>query len=125
MKPLVPSGSIVQFSSGPAPVLGDIVLIRHPNDSLVAHRVIEIGSGLLLTKGDSCAVADGAVARDRVVGCALRLERSGSKLSLPLRNAWMRRIGLALNFLYPKVVARYRALVPRNPAVASEGGGSL
>lgn len=120
MKPLVPSGSIVQFSSAPNPDVGDIVLIRHLNDTLVAHRVIGLGSDFVLTKGDSCATADGPVARDQVVGCAVRLE--GRPISLPLRSVWMRRLGLALNFFYPKVVARYRALVPRPKAVDSERG---
>jgi hypothetical protein len=108
MQPLVPSGSRVQFSSRERPVVGDVVLVRHPDNSLVAHRLIRIAGDFLVTKGDACVAADGPVPRDRVVGCGVRLERSAGRRPLPLRSPWMRRLGLALSYLYPPIVARCR-----------------
>jgi hypothetical protein len=121
MQPLVPSGSMVQFARA-NPVMGDIVLVRHPDDSLVAHRVIRITDGFLVTKGDACVAADGPVPRERVVGCGVRLEWSAGRWPLPLRSAWMRGLGLALSYLYPRIVARLRRWPA--PFLAKRGGSS-
>lgn len=122
MKPLFPSGVVVQFSSTPSPTVGDVVLIRHPNDALVAHRIIAADSHRIRTKGDSCSTEDAPVARESIVGCAVRIQ--GRMFSLPLTSPWMRTVGLRLNRLYPMLVARLRALVPRKAGI-EHGGGAV
>ena len=110
MKPLVPSGSVLRFSPSGAPSVGDVVLARLPNDSLVAHRVVALEADRIWTKGDACRTADGPLPRASVIARAVRLE---GRISLPLANFWMRALGLIVNRLYPGVVAGYRAVVPR------------
>jgi hypothetical protein len=110
MKPLVPSGSVLRFSTRGEPSIGDIVLARLPNDALVAHRVVALDSDRIWTKGDACRTADGPLSRESVIARAVRLE---GRISLPLSNVWMRAFGLVVNGLYPRMVAGYRALVPR------------
>jgi hypothetical protein len=110
MKPLVPSGSVLRFSGSGEPSIGDVVLARHPNDVLVAHRVIAIDSDRIWTKGDACRTGDGPLPRRSVIARAVRLE---GWISLPLSNVWMRTFGLAVNRLYPRLVGWFRALVPR------------
>ena len=122
MQPLVPSGSRVLFSSRALPEVGDVVLVRHPDDSLVAHRLVRIAGDFLVTKGDACVAADGPVSKERVVGCGVRLERSAGRWSLPLRSPWMRRLGLALSYLYPRIVARGRRW--SRGLLARQGGSS-
>ena len=110
MKPLVRSGSILRFSPGGAPSVGDVVLVRLPNDSLVAHRVVGLDADRIWTKGDACRTADGPIPRGSVIARAVRLE---GRISLPLSNSWMRALGLVLNRIYPRLVAGYRLVVPR------------
>jgi len=110
MKPLVPSGSVVRFSRSGEPSVGDIVLARLPNDTLVAHRVIAHDSDRIWTKGDACQTADGPLSRESVIARAVRLE---GRISLPLSNFWMRALGLLVNRFYPLLAAGYRARVPR------------
>jgi hypothetical protein len=116
MKPLVPSGSVLRFSSNGEPLRGDIVLARLENDALVAHRVVALDGDRIWTKGDACVTADGPLPRERVIARAVRREGT---LPLPLSNVWMRSFGLALNHVYPRLVAAYRVLVPRRVRVES------
>jgi hypothetical protein len=113
MKPLVPSGSKVRFSPAGDLALGDIVLARIPGDLLVAHRVIALDSDRVWTKGDACRTADGPVARRSILARAVRVE---GRIPVPLSTRWMRLLGLALNRFYPRLVASYRALFPRQAA---------
>jgi hypothetical protein len=116
MKPLVPSGSVLRFSGCGEPSIGDIVLARLSNDTLVAHRVVALGPGWVCTKGDACATADVPLARENVLAKAVRLE---GKISLPMSNSWMRALGLLLNHIYPPLVAGYRKMVPRRAGAES------
>jgi hypothetical protein len=114
MKPLVPSGSVLRFAKG-EPSIGDVVLARLENDALVAHRVIARDRDRIWTKGDACRTADGPLPRESVIARAVRRE---GKVPLPLSNVWMRYFGLAVNRLYPRLVALHtmvRALVPPTP----------
>ena len=110
MKPLVRSGSVLRFSPSGALSVGDVVLARLPNDSLVAHRIVALEDDRIWTKGDACRTADDPLPRERVIARAVRLE---GRVSLPLANFWMRVLGLIVNRLYPRVVLVYRAVVPR------------
>ena len=110
MKPLVRSGSILRFSRRGEPSVGDVVLARLADETLVAHRVVALDEDCVWTKGDACRTADGPLSRQSVLGRAVRLEGA---LSLPLSSAWMRALGLAVNRYYPRLVAAYRKLVSR------------
>jgi Peptidase S24-like len=112
MKPLIRSGSVLHFSASGSPRAGDVVLTRHANGSLVAHRVIEIDGDWIRTKGDACRTADGRVQRSAVVACAVGWE-GPVPFCLPLRGRFMRTAGLVLNRLYPLLVAAFRAAIPR------------
>jgi Peptidase S24-like len=110
MKPLIRSGTVLRFSPATSPARGDIVLTRHENDSLVAHRVIAMDADWIRTKGDACRTADGVVDRDAVVACAVGRE---GVIYLPLRGMWVRSVGLLLNRLYPLLATAYRGVIPR------------
>lgn len=122
MKPLVPSGSVLHFrgfSANGEPrdiVLGDVVLARLENDSLLAHRVVALDSDRIWTKGDACRTADGPLSRESVIARAVRLE---GRISIPLSNVWMRALGLVVNRLYPRLAEGFRVLVPRTVRVES------
>lgn len=111
MKPCVRSGSVLRFSAASSPIVGDVVLTRLSNDALVAHRVIQIEGDWIRTKGDACRTPDAPIRSSQVLGSAVRLE--GRAVSLPMRNRFVRRLGLALNRFYPMLVLAYRSLVPR------------
>lgn len=112
MKPCVRPGSVLRFSAASSPTVGDVVLTRLSNDALVAHRVIAVEGSWIRTKGDACRAPDAPVPSSRVLGSAVRLE--GRAVSIPLRNRFVRRLGLVLNRFYPMVVLWYRSLVPRD-----------
>lgn len=109
MKPLIPSGSLVRFSSREEPRLGDVVLVHHPR-KLVAHRVVALDDFRIWTKGDSCKAADAPVARRQVIGRAVAID---APHRLPIGNVWMRRLGLVVNRVYPTLVRAYRFFIPR------------
>lgn len=92
------------------PAIGDVALVRYPNDQLVAHRVVALDASEVRTKGDSCKAPDGPVPRDQILGCAISL---ASPIEIPLDNFWMRRAGLFMNWLYPSLVRCYRRILPR------------
>ena len=110
-------GTLVRFSARTTPVVGDIVLLRYPNDKLVAHRVVGLDASWVQTKGDSCALPDGPVPSSHVIGCAVSLQ---ALISVPLRNFWMRRTGLLMSRLYPSLVRRYRSILPRKDETFAE-----
>jgi hypothetical protein len=110
MKPFVPSGARVRFSPAGEVARGDVVLARHPGHVLVAHRVIAIDGDRIWTKGDACRTADAPVSRESILAKAVRVE---GRIALPLSHSWTRLLGLAVNRLYPGLVAVYRTLFPR------------
>ena len=117
MKPLLQPGTLVRFSARATPVVGDIVLLRYPNDKLVAHRVVALDASWVQTKGDSCALPDGPVPSSHVLGCAVSLQ---ALISVPLRNFWMRRTGLLMSRLYPSLVRCFRSILPRKDETFAE-----
>jgi hypothetical protein len=117
MKPLMRSGSVLQFSARATPRVGDVVLLSFPGGEpttakLVAHRVLALDADDVWTKGDSSGTPDPPVPWSRVLGCATTLETRGG-CALPLGNAPMRALGLLMSSLYPRVVRAYRTLWPR------------
>lgn len=118
MKPLLRTGSVLIFSGTPMPRVGDVVLLSFANgahDRLVAHRVVSMNEEHVWTQGDSSTACDPPVPRARVLGTAVSIEIG--RLSLPLRNAPMRAIGLVASLVYPRLARAYRCLVPRKDAL--------
>lgn len=109
MKPFVASDSIVRFAPSVGPAVGDIVLARCPDDSLVAHRVIAIDDRNVWTKGDACRTADAPLSRDQILGAAVEVRR----LPFSPRSALLRWAGLVVNRCYPGLVVLYRGFRPR------------
>ena len=108
MKPLVPSGSLVRFAPLrpiDTPAIGDVVLARMADDSLLAHRVVAIDAERIWTKGDACRTADGPLPRSSILARAVRRE---GVIPVPLSNAVMRMLGRVVNRFYPLVVAAVR-----------------
>jgi len=115
MKPLLPTGALLCFSATSRPRVGDIVLVRVANgddDKLLAHRVLAVDEVHVRTKGDSSTTCDPPLPHTRVLGSAVALEVRG-RFTIPLGNAPMRSIGLALGTIYPRLARVYRRLVPR------------
>ena len=113
MRPWLRSGTLVRFTATEAPVVGDIGLTRHANDTLVAHRIVALGPDWVQTKGDACLARDGRVPRSSLIGCAVALDSRALGLALPLGNALVRTLGRATNRAYPRLVRTLRALHPR------------
>lgn len=109
MKPIVASSSIVRFASSERLSVGDIVLARCADDSLVAHRVVAIDDRNIWTKGDACRTADAPFSREQILGSAVELRG----LPVSLRSRFMRWAGLVVNRCYPGLVVLYRRLWPR------------
>jgi hypothetical protein len=80
--------------------------------------VIALEADRIWTKGDACRTADCPLPRESVIARAVRLE---GRIPVPLSNFWMRALGLVLNRLYPRLVAEYRAVVPRQAGKESAG----
>jgi len=120
MKPLLGSGSVLRFSARVTPRVGDIVLMSFPSGhdgssrKLIAHRVIALDDERVWTKGDSSRAQDPPVPRARVLATATALETHAT--AVPLRNAAMRALGLALSSVYPHLVRAYRSVWPRKDA---------
>lgn len=112
MKPLLSSGSVVRFAPPGGFRRGDVVLARHRNGALVAHRVVALDETTVWTKGDACRSLDAAVPRERVVGRAVALEERFF-FPLPIGSAAMRILGLALNRLLPPLAQGLRILLRR------------
>jgi hypothetical protein len=115
MKPLLRTGSLVDFATGSTPKVGDIALLRFANggdDKLVAHRVKALTPDGVWTQGDASTTRDPRVPHARVLATATAIHiRDG--IALPLRNPPMRMLGLLLSAVYPSLVRAYRAVVPR------------
>ncbi len=110
MKPLIRSGSVLRFARTNDPLPGDVVLARHGNGALVAHRVVATDDRWIWTKGDACRTSDAPVSRESVVARAVAWE---GPVRLPLGGRSTRLAGLLLNRVYPLLVTAYRGLIPR------------
>ena len=118
MKPLIQPGSVIRVrpytgavGPGQGVARGDVVLMRlesQDHHCLVAHRVIALRDGEVQTKGDACDRADGAQPLSAVIG---RVEAVEEPFFLPIGTLILRRIGLWLNAVYPKLVQAKQALV--------------
>jgi Peptidase S24-like len=110
MKPLIRSGAVIRFTPTKDPRRGDVVLTRHDNGALVAHRVVAMDERRIWTKGDACRTTDAPVSRDSIVARAVAWEGA---VRLPLCGRPMRVAGLLLSRIYPLLVTAYRGIIPR------------
>lgn len=62
---LLPGDFVVGVRGKPA--AGDVVVFESPNGRLVVHRVVRVGDGWVLTKGDNCEIPDDPVPPERVL----------------------------------------------------------
>ena len=83
MTPFIRDGDIVTVSpmkDGP-PRPGDVVAFaRAGSQKLIVHRVVRRQEAGWLIKGDSCAVAEGPIPREQVLGRVTRVERGGRRV---------------------------------------------
>lgn len=118
MKPLLRSGALLRFSARVEPTVGDIVLLTLRGGTrakLVAHRVLALDDEQVWTKGDSSRVEDPPQPRWRILAAATAIETEA--MTIPLRNAPMRALGLLSSALYPHLVSAYRTVWPRKDVV--------
>lgn len=79
---LWPQTSLVVESSQCSEIkVGDIVLFIKDNDSLIAHRVMQLSNDQMLTQGDSCILDDGWIKKNDVIGKVVRAEALFIKIS--------------------------------------------
>ena len=62
--------------------VGDVILYASLSDTAVIHRIVKIDSGIIVTRGDSCAIEDAPVPIDRVLGKVVNVDRDGIAISV-------------------------------------------
>jgi len=80
MYPFIRDGDVVTVAplAGPDPRPGDVAAFVQPGMSGVqVHRIVKVEAGRYFLKGDNALDADGALARDMILGLVVRLERGG------------------------------------------------
>ncbi len=80
MEPFIMDRDIVTVAplAASRPKPGDIAAFVHPvSGGVRVHRVVKVESGRYFLKGDNALDADGALARDMILGLVVRLERQG------------------------------------------------
>jgi hypothetical protein len=80
MHPFIRDGDVVTVVplAGPGPRPGDVAAFVHPAAGGVrVHRIVKVEAGRYYLKGDNALDADGALARDMLLGLVVRLERGG------------------------------------------------
>lgn len=104
MKPSIPTGSLVRIepiAPKEIPPIGTVVLLELTDGRLLAHRLIAIRDTKLITKGDACATEDAPHPMSALRGLVVAVEEPNPR---PLASALARRWGLALGWIYPRLV---------------------
>ncbi len=113
MLPAVWPGDVitVQRRSWPDLRPGQIVLFRR-DDRLVAHRVLSMSDGRLITKGDSLVAVDPPVEESEIIGQVVWISRGGR--TVPTEQRPWQRIGSSIlsrsDFLMRVVLSIHRRL---------------
>ena len=103
MKPLLRPGATVEIEPPSRdPRVGDIVVYRSPQGSLVVHRVWARRGDFIVTKGDAFTLLDAPVPRARVLGVVTRV---GGLVPLSVDGPLSRRLGWLVSFAYPRLAA--------------------
>lgn len=62
--------------------IGDVILYASLSDTAVIHRIVKIDGGIIVTRGDACAMEDAPVPIDRVLGKVVNVDRDGITVSV-------------------------------------------
>jgi hypothetical protein len=77
MLPVIAPGSWLAVDFGAAPRVGDVTLVPE-GGRLVAHRVVRVSEGMLVTKGDAEGYADAPVSAADAIGVVRTIRRRGT-----------------------------------------------
>ena len=77
MFPLIPDDTLLLVDSTAPWGPGDVVLLEFPGGKQVAHRVVAIRDGMVVTRGDNLAWEDPPVPCDKVIGPVTAMYRKG------------------------------------------------
>lgn len=121
MHPFIRDGDVVTVAplAGRDPRPGDVAAFVQPGTIGVrVHRIVKVEDGRYFLKGDNAPNADGALARDMILGLVVRLERGGRARPVgpPLRAAVIAR--LSRTFWFTRISRRARRLFSRRPGRA-------
>jgi len=116
MYPFIRDGDVVTVAplAGQDPKPGDVAAFVQPGTSGVrVHRIVEVEAGRYFLKGDNAPDADGALARDAILGLVVRLERGGRARPVgpTIRTAAIAR--LSRTFWFTRLSRRARRLFAR------------
>jgi signal peptidase I len=105
MYPTIRNGDVIEVHRNHLNSLknGDIILSRHNDGLLRAHRIIKVqrvnSITQITTRGDSQIKPDGAVTLKQIIGQVVAVERSGKRIRLDSKSAEMQ--GRIWNILSP------------------------
>ncbi|MBE3126270.1 MAG: S24/S26 family peptidase [Acidobacteria bacterium] len=121
MHPFIRDGDVVTVVplAGPDPRPGDVAAFVQPGTSGVrVHRIVKVAAGRYFLKGDNALDADGALARDMILGLVVRLERGGRvrPVGPTFRAAAIAR--LSRTFWFTRISRCARRLFSRRPGRA-------
>jgi RimJ/RimL family protein N-acetyltransferase len=108
MAPLLRDGDRLRVEplSGRTPAPGEVVVARR-GERLVAHRLVEVIGGEVVTRGDACRESDPPLPAGELLGRVVAVERRGRAIALPEAPA---ESGAGPGLLgESEVVARHRA----------------
>ncbi len=116
MYPFIRDGDVVTVAplAGADPKPGDVAAFVQPGTSGVrVHRIVKVETGRYFLKGDNALDADGALARDMILGLVVRLERGGRARTVgpTFRTAAIAR--LSRTFWFTRLSRRARRLFAR------------
>ena len=121
MYPFIREGDVVTVAplAGPDPRPGDVAAFVQPGTSGVrVHRIVKVEAGRYFLKGDNALDADGALAREAILGLVVRLERGGRDrpVGATIRTAAIAR--LSRTFWFTRTSRRMRRLFSRREGKA-------
>lgn len=65
--------------------IGDVALAELPDGTAVLHRVLSVGEGVVVMKGDNLPRADAPISADRLLAVARDIETREGRIALPRR----------------------------------------
>jgi phage repressor protein C with HTH and peptisase S24 domain len=116
MHPFIRDGDVVTVAplAGQDPRPGDVAaFVQSGTSGVRVHRIVKVEAGRYFLKGDNALDADGALARDTILGLVVRLERGGRARAVgpTIRTAAIAR--LSRTFWFTRLSRRARRLFAR------------
>ena len=83
MAPFIADGDTIVVSplKGPARI-GDVVLLKESDGRLIVHRIVGRRKGMILTRGDACAVLDSPADHVGIIGKVTNVSGRGYRFHL-------------------------------------------